>query len=325
MGNEIYQEIELIAGQIEEHLRYYREIGLTNMDGCPAPLGYDPARPHPELLAQRPSLLAQEGDSTDSRPGGSETAIVPQAGSDIDAGEVRGPAQARQERVQFNLFGEPLPPLNTEPSNMEETALRSKRESSIPTLSDLPLDASLDTIRAELGDCQRCKLHLRRTNIVFGEGNPAADLMFVGEGPGADEDASGQPFVGRAGKLLDKIIEAIGLKRGEVYIANVVKCRPPDNRTPERDEVETCQPFLFRQIKVIHPKVVVVLGAPALQCLFGAGQSITRSRGEWRDWNGIKVMATFHPAYLLRSPDKKKETWEDMKRVRDYLLSLPCP
>jgi uracil-DNA glycosylase family 4 len=143
--------------------------------------------------------------------------------------------------------------------------------------------------------------------------------VFVGEGPGADEDASGRPFVGRAGQLLDKIIVAIGLKREEVYIANIVKCRPPGNRTPERDEVETCEPFLLRQLAFIRPDVIVALGSPAFQCLLRTREPITRARGEWREWNGIKVMPTFHPAFLLRSPDKKREVWEDMKKVRDYL------
>jgi uracil-DNA glycosylase family 4 len=183
-------------------------------------------------------------------------------------------------------------------------------------------DPSLEAIRQEIGDCVRCKLHVARTNIVFGEGNPEAKLVFVGEGPGADEDATGRPFVGRAGQLLNKIIEAIGLRREDVYICNVVKCRPPGNRTPERDEVATCEPFLFRQLAFIRPKVIVVLGLPAFQCLLKSKDSMTRSRGEWREWNGIKVMPTFHPAYLLRSPEKKRETWEDMKKVRDYLAAL---
>jgi DNA polymerase len=180
-------------------------------------------------------------------------------------------------------------------------------------------DLSLDAIREDLGDCQRCKLCEHRRTIVFGEGNPHAKLVFVGEGPGAEEDASGRPFVGRAGQLLDKIIAAIGLKREDVYIANIVKCRPPGNRAPERDEVETCEPFLFRQIAFIRPEVIVALGSPAFQCLLRTRESITRARGEWREWNGIKVMPTFHPAFLLRSPDKKREVWEDMKKVRDYL------
>jgi DNA polymerase len=143
--------------------------------------------------------------------------------------------------------------------------------------------------------------------------------MFIGEGPGADEDATGRPFVGRAGQLLDKIISAIGMKREEVYIANVVKCRPPGNRTPEREEVSTCEPFLYRQIAVIRPKVIVTLGSPAFQCVLRSRDSVSRVRGEWRELDGIAVMPTFHPAYLLRSPDKKREVWEDMKKVRKYL------
>jgi DNA polymerase len=184
------------------------------------------------------------------------------------------------------------------------------------------VDASLEAIRGDIGDCKRCKLHERRTNIVFGEGSPLARLVFVGEGPGADEDLSGRPFVGKAGQLLDRIIEAIGLRRDEVYIANIVKCRPPGNRTPERDEVATCESFLFRQLNFIKPDVIVALGSPAFQCLLRTRDTITRARGVWREWNGIKVMPTFHPAYLLRSPDKKRETWEDMKKVRDYLAGL---
>jgi DNA polymerase len=186
-----------------------------------------------------------------------------------------------------------------------------------------PQDASLEAIREDIGECTRCKLHEQRTKIVYGEGNPKAKLVFIGEGPGADEDATGRPFVGRAGQLLDKIIAAIGLKRDDVYIANVVKCRPPGNRTPERDEIATCEQFLFRQLAFIQPEVIVALGSPAFQCLLRTKDTITRARGNWRDWNGIKVMPTFHPAYLLRSPEKKREAWDDMKKVRDYLNSLP--
>jgi len=175
----------------------------------------------------------------------------------------------------------------------------------------------------DIGDCRRCRLHEHRKTIVFGEGDPQAKLVFVGEGPGAEEDASGRPFVGRAGQLLDKIIVAIGLKREDVYIANIVKCRPPGNRAPERDEVDTCEPFLLRQLAFIRPEVIVALGSPAFQCLLRTREPITRARGEWREWNGIKVMPTFHPAFLLRSPDKKREVWEDMKKVRDYLNTKP--
>ena len=218
------------------------------------------------------------------------------------------PSKPAQDAGEFDLFGEPSG------RSSAESRLR-QQAASIPEVHD----ASLDAIREDIGDCKRCKLHEHRRTIVFGEGNPNAKLAFVGEGPGAEEDATGRPFVGRAGQLLDKIIQAIGLNREDVYIANIVKCRPPLNRTPERDEVETCEPFLFRQLMLIRPRAIVALGSPAFQCLLRTKESITRSRGEWREWNGIKVMPTFHPAFLLRSPDKKREVWEDMKKVRDYL------
>jgi DNA polymerase len=179
--------------------------------------------------------------------------------------------------------------------------------------------AALAALRDEIGDCRRCRLCERRTTIVFGVGNPAARLVFVGEGPGADEDVQGEPFVGRAGQLLTKIIEAMGLARDDVYIANIVKCRPPENRTPLPDEVATCAPFLFRQIGAIRPEVVVCLGTPAAQTLFGTRETITRIRGVFRTIEGIRVMPTFHPAYLLRNPAAKREVWEDMKQVMTLL------
>jgi DNA polymerase len=179
----------------------------------------------------------------------------------------------------------------------------------------------LASIRADIGeDCSRCKLHrLGRRQIVFGVGNPDADLMFVGEAPGADEDVQGIPFVGRAGQLLTKIIEAINLKREDVYIANVIKCRPPENRNPEPDEVETCEPFLFRQIDVIKPKVIVALGTFATRALLRTQDPISRLRGRVYEFRGAKLVPTFHPAFLLRSPDRKRDVWEDMKKVRTLL------
>jgi uracil-DNA glycosylase len=181
---------------------------------------------------------------------------------------------------------------------------------------------ALIAVRTELGDCTRCKLHAQgRRQIVFGVGNPNADLMFVGEAPGADEDAQGIPFVGRAGQLLTKIIEAIDLKREDVYIANVIKCRPPGNRNPEQDEVETCEPFLFQQIDIIRPKVIVALGTFAARALLRTLDPISRLRGRVYEYRGAKLIPTFHPAYLLRSPASKRETWEDMKLVRKLLQS----
>src|SRR6059036_3086862 len=183
---------------------------------------------------------------------------------------------------------------------------------------------ALAAIRDDLGaDCSRCKLHtLGRTQVVFGVGNPNADLMFVGEAPGADEDIQGEPFVGRAGQLLTKIIEAIGLKREDVYIANVIKCRPPGNRNPEPDEVETCEPFLFQQIDIIKPKVIVALGKFGAQTLLRTLDPISRLRGRVYDFRGVKLVPTFHPAYLLRNPSSKREVWEDMKLVRKLLSEI---
>ena len=182
-------------------------------------------------------------------------------------------------------------------------------------------DEALRALRADIGeDCSRCKLHtLGRRQIVFGVGNPAADLMFVGEAPGADEDLQGEPFVGRAGQLLTKIIEAIGLRREDVYIANVIKCRPPGNRNPEPDEVEQCQPFLFRQIDIIKPKVIVALGKFAAQCLLKTDAPITRIRGREFAYRDAVLIPTYHPAYLLRTPSAKRDVWEDMKRVKAIL------
>jgi uracil-DNA glycosylase len=179
---------------------------------------------------------------------------------------------------------------------------------------------SLERIRADIGpNCTRCKLHKARKNIVFGVGNPKAELVFVGEGPGRDEDEQGEPFVGRAGKLLTQMIEAMGLRRADVYIANVVKCRPPENRLPEKDEIATCSPFLMRQLGVIAPKVVCCLGSCSAQTLLQTNQGISRFRGEWVDWHGTKLMATYHPAYLLRNPPAKADVWKDLQKIMAYL------
>ncbi len=174
---------------------------------------------------------------------------------------------------------------------------------------------ALAAIRADIGDCTRCKLHAGRTNLVFGVGNPEARLMFVGEGPGADEDEQGIPFVGRAGQLLTQIIKAMGYERDDVYIANVVKCRPPGNRNPEDDEIERCEPFLLRQIETIRPDVIVALGKFAAQTLLRSDVPITRMRGQFLKLGDVDVMPTFHPSYLLRNPAAKREVWDDMKRV----------
>jgi DNA polymerase len=202
-------------------------------------------------------------------------------------------------------------------------------------LQDKP--AALRVIREEIGDCTRCKLSQARTNIVFGVGDPQARIMFIGEGPGADEDAQGEPFVGRAGQLLNNMITAMGIRREDVYIGNVVKCRPPQNRTPERDECDTCGPFLMRQISVVRPEIIVALGATAAKFLLGISDSMANLRGRIYDFHPIlphmalerdpayatKLVVTYHPAYLLRDPRQKKETWLDLQMVMKYLGMTP--
>jgi len=187
-----------------------------------------------------------------------------------------------------------------------------------------PVEA-LKIIREDLGDCTRCVLHKQgRKQIVFGVGNPRADLMFIGEAPGADEDIQGEPFVGRAGQLLTNMIKAMGLSREEVYIANIIKCRPPGNRTPERDECATCSPFLMRQIEVIKPKVIVALGAVAARTLLAINAPMSEFRGSFYDFRGTKLAVTYHPAFLLRDPRQKKETWKDLQMVMKE-LGIPLP
>ncbi len=215
------------------------------------------------------------------------------------------------------------PPPRETPGRASAPELFSLADSASEGASD-PV-ARLRAIREDLGDCRRCRLHERRTHLVFGVGNPSAGLMFVGEGPGAEEDARGEPFVGRAGKKLDEMIRSIGLEREDVYIANVVKCRPPDNRTPEAEEMSTCSPFLFAQIEAIRPRVIVALGAPAAKTLLGSRQGITQIRGTWGSFRGIPVMPTFHPAYLLRAytQENRRKVWEDLKAARARLDGEP--
>jgi uracil-DNA glycosylase len=290
MPKEMIEDIVEIARQLEEQLKFYREIGVADIGGSARASEMAPVAV--SVVGPAQEAAAVEAPKIEELPQGQED--MPKKSPPVE---------------QPALFGDIAP--TDEP--------RSK-DAKIPIIQ--PQDVSLEAIREDIGECIRCKLHEHRTHIVFGEGDPNAKIVFIGEGPGADEDATGRPFVGRAGQLLDKIIAAIGLKREEVYISNIVKCRPPGNRTPERDEVATCEQFLFRQLALIRPSVIVALGSPAFQTLIRTKETITRARGEWREWNGIMVMPTFHPAYLLRSPEKKREAWEDMKKVRDYLNTL---
>ncbi len=298
MSKEISEEFFYLARQIEEQLKFYREIGVTDIGGSALTL-----KPAARADSIEQTAIAATKSVSESDRQMVETS--PLLSKDAPRDENIMPRKKEAEE-QVSLFEDLM-------AGPETTARAGVIEAE---------DISLEAIREDLGECIRCKLHEHRNNIVFGEGNPKAKIVFVGEGPGADEDATGRPFVGRAGQLLDKIIHAIGLRREEVYITNIVKCRPPGNRTPERDEVATCEQFLFRQLAVIKPALIVTLGSPAFQCLLKTKEPISRSRGEWREWNGIRVMPTFHPAYLLRVPEKKREAWEDMKKVRDFLNSL---
>jgi uracil-DNA glycosylase family 4 len=233
--------------------------------------------------------------------------------------------------------------LREEMAPIKSAVIAKPNDDTLPVLTPKPEQnvsdpvVGLKLIREDLGDCTRCKLHQQgRKQIVFGVGNPRADLMFIGEGPGADEDAQGEPFVGRAGQLLNNMIKAMGIRREDVYIANVVKCRPPGNRTPERDECETCSPFLMRQIAVIKPKVIVALGAVAAKNLLAINAPMSELRGRFYDfmpsgarsndpsWQGAKLAVTYHPAFLLRDPRQKGEAWKDLQMVMKYLgLKLP--
>jgi uracil-DNA glycosylase len=300
MSKEIIDETLAIARDIENQLRFYADMGFEDIGGS--------------ALNTESAPTADSTESVSAALNSAGALAIAQTMQAAPPVRDEEPAPQRASQIaQVGLFGESV-------AGGQQGSSR-RGGAALPVIESL--DPSLEAIREDIGDCRRCKLHEHRKTIVFGEGNPHAKLVFVGEGPGADEDASGRPFVGRAGQLLDKIIVAIGLKREDVYIANIVKCRPPGNRTPERDEVDTCEPFLLRQLAFIRPEVIVALGSPAFQCLLRTREPITRARGEWREWNGIKVMPTFHPAFLLRSPEKKREVWEDMKKVRDYLNTRP--
>jgi len=211
--------------------------------------------------------------------------------------------------------GEPVIP------NVEPRHAASQTREAFPIVDKT---SALTEIRNDIGECTRCRLHKGRTKLVFGVGNVNADIMFVGEGPGADEDKQGEPFVGRAGQLLNNMITAMGIRREDVYIANVVKCRPPENRTPEKDECDTCSPFLMRQIEVIQPKMIVALGAVSAKNLLGVNDSMANLRGKIYDFKGTKLVATYHPAYLLRDPRQKAEAWKDLQIVmRELGMAAP--
>jgi DNA polymerase len=280
----------ILQKKIEERLRYYEDLGIRQF--------YKVRR------GGKPLHTSAAPKAADSQP------IV--SDEEISLRKSASQAKTVKSAVPTPAAGAAAPAPIVPPSGI-----------SLFTDAEKVKDDSLLKIREDLGECTRCKLHKGRNKIVFGDGNPKARLVFVGEAPGADEDKQGIPFVGRAGKLLTQI-EAMGLQRQDVYICNVVKCRPPENRKPEDDEVSTCSPYLLRQLDVIEPKVLVCLGAVAAQTLLETNRGISQFRGEWMEWRGHKLMATYHPAYLLRNPAAKADVWKDLQKVMTELgLQLP--
>jgi DNA polymerase len=284
---QLSEELISLAAEIREHVSCLHELGIETVE--PAQAGAAP---------NEPAVAYAEIVNEKLPPRRTQTAAVPSlAGAPAPISKPGASSARTQQTAPSTLFG-------------ELTAQSQKLERSTETFEE---------IWADIGDCTRCPLHQGRTHIVQTEGNRRARLMFIGEAPGADEDVQARPFVGRAGQLLTKIIEAIGLKRDEVLIGNVNRCRPPGNRPPTEEEATMCKPFLLREIAAVQPEVIVVMGNTATRNLLNAKLGITKLRGQFQDYHGVKVMPTFHPAYLLRDPSKKQETWQDLKKVRDYL------
>jgi uracil-DNA glycosylase len=300
---------------LSERLRFYRDLGLTDFYRRPV----DPALVVSESV-EISAPVAPASPAHNLTPAEAETLRAPS--SRLVSGERVGDHEPQSAAPA---------PLTPQPNFPDEDPAIPPRKS-IPAAPAIggavaPADrqAALLQIIEDIGECTRCALHQGRHTIVFADGSPTARLMFVGEGPGADEDAQGLPFVGRAGQLLNNMISAMGLKREEVYICNVVKCRPPGNRTPEPDEANTCSQFLFRQIDVVRPQVIVALGATAATYLLGQRQPLAGLRGRVHAWRGSSLIVTYHPAYLLRDPRQKKEAWADLQiAMKELGLKAPA-
>jgi uracil-DNA glycosylase family 4 len=300
-----------------EYVSYLRELGVSGVEDVSHSLKPVASKSEKHLV---PDIAppAQNAALRRNAQASAQTDLPPKRAAS-QATSNRGAANISTERTEMAKRTTKRTP-ELEPPPPQETLfgeITPKDEASLPQSNE-----TLEDIWNDIGECTRCPLAAGRTHIVNSEGNRKARLLFVGEAPGADEDASARPFVGRAGQLLNKIIEAIGMKREDVMIGNVNRCRPPQNRTPTLDEAKTCKPFLLREIAVVQPDVIVVLGNTAMKNLLDTKEGITKMRGQFLDYKGIKVMPTFHPAYLLRDPSKKREAWEDMKKVRDYLNTV---
>lgn len=317
------EEAKALIRDVREQVLYLKELGVDSLavDWKPAenravskPVPAATVSPTSAVVKESPppdiAIPARKPESAkgDQRPAGSRMAALPSLANRKPA--ARTETQIKEQEV---IKKEKLiEPMIEEQAGTIAQSVRSGEGAE-----------TIEAIRAEIGNCTRCPLHAQgRTQIVHSTGNFNAELMFVGEAPGADEDIKGEPFVGRAGQLLTKIIEAIGLKREEVFIGNINRCRPPGNRQPLPEEASVCRPYLLREVEVIKPKVIVVLGAHAAHNLLEVKTPISKLRGHFHDYFGTKVMPTFHPAYLLRDPHKKKEVWEDMKMVRDLLRTM---
>lgn len=289
---------EQLRGKVADMLEFFRELGIEE---------FYIQRSEPANIAVNSERRSSDGEATikttsvrkdpDARPESRKALFgeSPASSQNIAAAPVHSVTPAGPVPQSMSLFESPSP-------------MTAPRE-----------NETLEQIRQDLGDCRRCRLASGRNTIVFGQGNPHAELVFVGEGPGADEDAQGLPFVGRAGQLLNRMIQFIGMKREEVYICNVVKCRPPGNRTPLPDEIGMCSPFLLRQVRTINPRLVCCLGAPAVRTLLGVKEGITKIRGRFYDFQGTKALATVHPAYILRNPREEKILREDFQKIAEFL------
>jgi uracil-DNA glycosylase len=323
-------EISTLIADVREHLLYAKELGVELLDvdlepssktagvesvaGLNEPDGSATIESIPRELPDLPlPLPTSETKSTKRKP--SRLASLPSLSNrtHVTNGNSTPTPSKTHDVNSANQIGDKTGDLA--PPKAESLA-----DALFDAGPELPQTGeTINDIREDIGDCTRCPLYLGRTQVVHSTGNLQADLMFVGEAPGADEDAQGFPFVGRAGQLLTKIIESIGIKREDVFIGNINRCRPPGNRQPTLPEAHTCRPFLLREIAVVRPKVIVVMGNTAMHNLLDTKVGITKMRGHFQDYFGVKVMPTFHPAFLLRDPHKKREVWEDMKKVRDYL------
>ena len=325
MDEQAGELLKSLAGDVAEAASYLRELGVEGLEGLSAealaPHAAARAEPAKKQAPVPPALRRNAAAERPAIPPPLQRPIPPPPPPPQPSLDERPRATPAAESPSI-LYQSDMPKKPARTPSPDPPAPRETLFGDITPQDDLSLGRPGETfedIRADCGECVRCPLHEGRQHIVHTEGQTTARLMFVGEAPGADEDASGRPFVGRAGQLLNKIVEAIGLKRDDVLIGNVNRCRPPGNRTPTMEEARTCKPFLLREINIARPDVIVVLGNTAMKNLLDTKEGITRLRGQFQDYRGIKVMPTFHPAYLLRDPSKKREVWDDMKKVRDYL------